>query len=263
MIRELQSFSATYYGEHSYACPLADGRFHHICHSFYHANVEYASAKQEAIQQPLADQKNTTGSKFNNNIKNTSTTARDDGQDALISNRSKPASASVGNRILSAFRSTTHHKADNLVHVKVVQDPTLSPATHPTVRTQSEQGGKPSVANIFSAIGSAGTAREEDDVSELAQGDTVDSEGGNNLSDSGLGQSPAKLQGGKDGGDKPNSPQEVLMRTGKPRRPVNAIELIAGVPPSTSSKALDRLIGTPIETPAKAVSTLSGVFPVI
>lgn len=234
-----------------------------ICYSSYRPTFEYATGTHETYTQPSADQKKRISTTSNNSNKNTTTSANDEGQDVFNSNRPKHASASVGNRLLSAFRSTTHHKGDNVVHVKTVSAPNPSPATYPAARPQSEMGGKPGLANIFSSIGSAGTfttAEGDDGVSELAHGESRGLERENTLSDSGLGQSPARTQDGK---EKPVNPEEVLKRSQEPTRPVNAIKLIAGEPPTTSSKALERLIGIPAETPAKAVSTLTGMFPYI
>lgn len=195
---------------------------------------------------------------------------------------------------MSAFRSGSHGKGDNSTQIKsiTVHSPSTSPipatppATYPAIRQQqypSEIGRKTSIANIFSSIGSAGSYTTAREVSELGHheepqqntsGDsTRDERAKNRLSDSGLGKSlpassslAAAALATADGGgtgtgkDKPANPEEVLKRNGEPTRPFNAVELIAGEPPTNSSKVLDRLIGIPNETPAKAVSTLIGTL---
>lgn len=177
--------------------------------------------------------------------------------------RSKSASGSVGSRILSAFRSTAHIKDDSQVQVKSLSPTQSSAATFPAGRRHSEVGGKTSVANIFPSIA---TPRNSDTtqngspvILQQGGGTSTNEEHDTKLSDSGIGKSPAK-QEKNDGNDGPANPEEVLKRLEEPTKPVNAVKLIAGEPPTTSPKALDRLIGIPNETPAKAVSTLTGVY---
>jgi hypothetical protein len=196
---------------------------------------------------------------------------------------------------MSAFRSGSHGKGDSSTQIKSITVhspstspiPATSPATYPAIRQQqqhtSEIGGKTSIANIFSSIGSAGSYTTAREVSELGHHEepqhntsgnsTRDEREKNRLSDSRLGKSiPASSSlaaaapatavgdGTGTGKDKPANPEEVLKRNGEPTRPVNAVKLIAGEPLTNSSKALDRLIGIPNETPAKAVSTLTGTL---
>lgn len=237
----------------------------HECYRFYRSNFEYSRNETSKADPPADQTKSNTIKVYDSN--NASTARASEklpvSSAELNKARSRSASGSVGNRILSAFRSNTHSKGEKVIQIKSVSVTSSSPATYPARVHQTDTGGKTSIANIFPSIGSTGSysTAQEGLTSEHGHGSDIDktTEPGNKLSDSGIGQSPLK-QAGNNENDKPADPEEVLKRTKEPTQPVNAVKLIAGEPPTTSSKALDRLIGIPNETPAKAVSTLTGMF---
>lgn len=172
--------------------------------------------------------------------------------------RTKTSSNTVGSRILSAFRSNTYSKGDAGVQVKSVplRNGAIShtyPAIHPSGSDNTANNKKTAVADIFPSVGSKASLFTASEGLSFPPTPTINApEEKKLLSDSGLGKSIDANE------EKPEKPEEVLNRTRQSTKPVNATKLIAGEPPTTSGKALDRLIGIPSETPAKAISTLTG-----